>query len=101
MNGTVGTFVNLKTTFFSRAAGEPDFQPNGNKYPVPEQFPIDHNLSPKFKEYFSKGITIKFMSGIMVNFNYPDNFDKDMFSKMECEAELTFDEIEGGYRSVA
>lgn len=36
----------------------------------------------------------------MVNFNYPDNFDNDMFSKMECEAELMFDEVDGGYRSV-
>jgi hypothetical protein len=84
----------------SREAGEPDFQPGENKYPVPDKFPIDHTLSPKFKSYFANGIKIKFMSGIMVNFNYPDNFDNDMFSKMECEAELTFDEVDGGYRSV-
>jgi len=80
-----------------REAGEPDFQPGENKYPVPDKFPIDHTLSPKFKTYFANGIKIKFMSGIMVNFNYPDNFDNDMFSKMECEAELTFDEVDGGY----
>ena len=38
------------------------------------------------------------MGGIMVNFNYPDNNDADMFSKMESETNLEFTEIENGYR---
>ena len=39
------------------------------------------------------------MQGIMVNFNYPDNFDDDMFSKLETEIQLGFMEIDDyGYK---
>ena len=38
------------------------------------------------------------MAGIMVNFNYPDNNDADMFSKMESDMSLQFTEVENGYR---
>ena len=99
-----GFFLIQKKSFyffysiFRRAAGEPDFQPGKNMYPVPDTFPINHQLSPKFKAYFSNGIKIRRMGGIMVNFNYPDNNDADMFSKMESEINLEFTEIENGYR---
>ena len=75
-----------------------DFQPGENKYPIPDKFPINHELSAKFRDYIEGGIEIEFAQGIMVNFNYPDNFDDDMFSKLETEILLRFMNVDGGYR---
>ena len=80
-----------------RAAGEPDFQPGQNQYPIPENFPVNHELSPKFRSYFTNGIQLKHMKGVMVNFNYPESFH-NMFSNLESEIDLQFTESENGFR---
>ena len=79
-----------------RANGEDDFQPGPNRYPVPDKPPVNHVIPDKFKTYFSNSVSIKYMSGVMVNFNYPESF-KNMFEP-NGEVSLGFQEQETGYK---
>ena len=57
-----------------RAKGEPDFQPKPNG-PKPDK--IDFTLPDHILNYFKQDkIEINYMSGEMVNYNYPDDFVK-------------------------
>ena len=83
-----------------RVNGKSDFIPETNKYPVPLTPPINHTIAPKFVAYFANGIEIKQMTGILVNFNYPDDNSGRMFSNIDASVDLKFDLEDDGYRSV-
>ena len=83
----------LLTCYFPkrRVNGESDFKPDTNEYPFPPTPPINHTIAPKFVDYFASGIEIKQMTGILVNFNYPDDNSGRMFSNIDASVDLKFD----------
>ena len=56
-------------------------------------------LASKFADYFSHGIQIKQMAGVMINFNYPD-MSENMFSNIDANVDIEFQVEDDGYRLV-